>query len=471
MHNGPHGPIIARPSAVTGSMFTSPGSSTTTGQTQGPAGMGGPPPQQQQQSVDPILNAAAVQAANQAAQQSDPIPGGTMIIGSGNPNQLAAQTMLQAGITNLGGSTPGFQGTGSGNLTVTSGSGQGTDTSGSDQGTDSSDTSDEGEGIDDIFFKIFTGEEIKQLSPERLKRAKSVLSQYISLGETNPLKLRALMTGNIAGGIFGKDQTVSDMEGNIVKPEDAFNPDGTLKEGLRYTKEGIIKLLDEDQEGGNILESLKKFNPELYYPFMGMPATSGSLVDLAKIPVTEEMQGTNPELVKMIFDARMELDRMGKNPMTGESQGQGGQGITSIPSSNFIDTITTPNMDITKPGYTGDPNNPFGLPGDYGAGFMQSQFYKPGQPGLAVMTPVKLPDGTTHMFPDSSSANQFQQYLDDLAMNKMGPYAGPYQSVTTSTGIPAAFNYASIAPQFTGSPYTNQGVSPAFLENLRRFYG
>ena len=30
------------------------------------------------------------------------------------------------------------------------------------------------------------------------------------------------------------------MEGKIVKPEDAFNADGTLKEGLRYTKEGFI---------------------------------------------------------------------------------------------------------------------------------------------------------------------------------------------------------------------------------------
>ena len=226
------------------------------------------------------------------------------------------------GIFGFSGGSGGGSGGGSsgGQGTDTSGSGQGTDTSGSGQGTDSSDTSDEGEGIDDIFFKIFTGPEIEQLSPDRLKRAKSVLSQYISLGETNPLKLRALMTGNILGGIFGKDQTVSDMEGKIVKPEDAFNSDGTLKEGLRYTKEGIIKLLDEDQEGGNILESLKKFNPELYYPFMGMPATSGSLVDLANIPVTPEMQGNNPEFAKMIFDARMELDRMGKNPMTGESQ-------------------------------------------------------------------------------------------------------------------------------------------------------
>ena len=204
-----------------------------------------------------------------------------------------------------------------------------------------------------------------------------------------------------------------------------------------------------------------------------LPQTSGALVDLANIAVTPEMQGANPELVKMIFDARAELNRMGKNPMTGESQGQGGQGITSIPSGISTD-FTTPNMDITKPGYTGDPNNPFGLPGDYGAGFMQSQFYKPSQPGLAVMTPVKLPDGTTHMFPDSSSANQFQQYLDNLAMNKMGPYAGPYQSVTTSTGVPAAFNYASMAPQFTGSQYTNQGVSPMlgdYYGNLRRFYG
>ena len=439
------------------------GATPTTGQTQGPAGMGGPPPQQQQ-SVDPILNAAAVQAANQAAQQSDPIPGGTMIIGSGNPNQQAAQTMLQAGITNLGGSTPGFQGTGSGNLTVTSGSDQGTDTSGSGTDTSGSDTSDEGEGIDDIFFKIFTGPEIEQLSPDRLKRAKSVLSQYISLGETNPLKLRTLMASNVLGGIFGEDQTVSDMEGKIVKPEDAFNLDGTLKEGLRYTKEGIIKLLDEDQEGGNILESLKKFNPELYYPFMGMPATSGSLVDLAKIPVTEEMQGTNPELAKMIFDARMELDRMGKNPMTGESQGQGEQGITSIPSSG-IKQFDVPGMGPFKP-FTGPYSN---IPQQY-AGFFDSPFNKPVAGGAAI-TPVQLPDGSTIQFGDTGSAAQFQQYLDSIGVSYSDPRVIEKVVNTPATGVPAVFNYASIAPQFTGSPYTNQGVSPAFLENLRKFYG
>jgi len=77
----------------------------------------------------------------------------------------------------------------------------------------------------------------------------------------------------------------------------------------------------------------KGLNP---YGAGGMPQTSGDLANLAGLAVTPEMQGNNPELVKMIFNARMELDRMGKNPMTGESQGQpqpqGFAGIPGIPS-------------------------------------------------------------------------------------------------------------------------------------------
>jgi hypothetical protein len=195
-----------------------------------------------------------------------------------------------------------------------------------------------------------------------------------------------------------------------------------------------------------------------------MPQTSGGLADLAGLAVTPEMQGNNPELAKMIFAARAELDRMGKDS-SGNPQGGGSTGIPSLYGGPI--TPSDPNAILKKPGL----KNPFGLPDDYSSGFMQSEFYKPNQPGLAVMTPVKMPDGTTHMFGNSASANQFQQYLDYLAMNKMGPSTGTTQAVGTSTGVPAAFNYASIAPQFTGSQYTNQGVSPAFLENLRRFYG
>ena len=54
------------------------------------------------------------------------------------------------------------------------------------------------------------------------------------------------------------------------------------------------------------------------------------------------------------------------------------------------------------------------IPEQYGD-FFNSQFYDPGAAGLGVMTPVTLPTGETITFPDSASANQFQQYLQSLA--------------------------------------------------------
>jgi hypothetical protein len=56
--------------------------------------------------------------------------------------------------------------------------------------------------------------------------------------------------------------------------------------------------------------------------------TTGNLVDIANIPVTPEMQGNNPEFAKRIFEARMELDRMGRDS-SGNPQG----GIMTAPSA------------------------------------------------------------------------------------------------------------------------------------------
>jgi hypothetical protein len=104
------------------------------------------------------------------------------------------------------------------------------------------------------------------------------------------------------------------------------------------------------------MESLKKFNPELYYPFMGMPATSGELVNLAGLAVTPEMQGANPELANMIFAARAELDRMGKNPFTGNPQGGGQTGGGGI----YIPPVTPP-VDPTDPIPPQQPTLPPGI--------------------------------------------------------------------------------------------------------------
>jgi hypothetical protein len=43
--------------------------------------------------------------------------------------------------------------------------------------------------------------------------------------------------------------------------------------------------------------------------------------------------------------------------------------------------------------------------------FLQSPFYDPKAKGLQVITPVQLPTGEFLSLPNSSTANQFRQYL------------------------------------------------------------
>ena len=233
---------------------------------------------------------------------------------------------------------------------------------------------DEDYGEKTLLNKIF-GNQIERLTPAQLKRVKKILAEYQKLGVTNPAKLRNLMFSNVGGGLFGKDQTFSDMEGNIIKQDDIIFQDGKMffkdEDGelqpVRRTKEGTIDFLKE--QGSNVMESLKKFNPELYYTFMGQPGTSGGLVDLANLPTSGDNAVTDPKLRQMIFDARQDLDRQGKNPMTGNPRRNdlqaGGGGIGDIPTTPTDPTdpnIPTPDYYLRRqympgftPSYTGGP--------------------------------------------------------------------------------------------------------------------
>jgi len=92
-----------------------------------------------------------------------------------------------------------------------------------------------------------------------------------------------------------------------------------------------------------------------------MPQTSGGLADLAGLAVTPEMQGNNPELAKMIFEARATLDRMNKDPFTGNPQG-GGQ-VAGIPSIPGIPSLPVPRPGPIPPdSYPLPPTNPW-MPG------------------------------------------------------------------------------------------------------------
>jgi hypothetical protein len=110
------------------------------------------------------------------------------------------------------------------------------------------------------------------------------------------------------------------------------------------------------------------------------------------------------------------------------------------------------------------------VPEEFMQGFMNSPFYK-NVPGGAAITYVTLPDGRKIKFGDTGSASQFRQYLESIGAMQPESTEDFKQVKSQPTGLPAIADYASMAPQFTGSEYTNQGVSPAFLENLRRFYG
>ncbi len=142
--------------------------------------------------------------------------------------------------------------------------------------------------------------------------------------------------------------------------------------------------------------------------------------------------------------------------------------------SGIIQAIPDGGGDAQEVDKFGNPVLPMGqyssVPEEYMQGFMNSPFYK-NVAGGAAITYITLPDGRKIKFGDTGSASQFRQYLESIGAMQPESTEDFKQVKSQPTGLPALADYASMAPQFTGSQYTNQGVSPAFLENLRRFYG
>ena len=187
-----------------------------------------------------------------------------------------------------------------------------------------------------------------------LNKVQEQLNQFQKLGEKNPLKLRSLLFSNIGGGIFGKDQTFTDEEGNVIDPETVvegplgmkgLNKDGELVD-VRLSREGFINRF-EDRFGDDILQRLEKFAPDVLFSsdLATMPATSGGLLNLADNPVaTKNPDGSyttadgrkitkeqGEKYNNAVFAARAELDRMGKNPFTGTTQDATGQVVSGKP--------------------------------------------------------------------------------------------------------------------------------------------
>ena len=394
--------------------------------------------------------------------------------GFSNPQEQAAQSMISQGITSLSGTTGGSQGQQAaqqqqdqGYQTIQQAAQQANQldqvlkdigiTKDEDEVKD--EVKDEGEGLQDIFLNKIFGSQINRLTPKEMKRAKSILSQYISLGETNPLKLRALMTSNVLGGLFGKDQRFSDMDGNIIDEKDIVFKDGQMftKDGkpIRTTKEGTIDLLKEEI-GSEGIQSLKKFNPELYYPFQGMPQTTGGLEDLAKLD-TKGLEGTNPDLVKMIFDARATLDQNKGN------QGGGGAGIPSLYGGPITQDYGFEDKDKL-------------LQVVLGYGPMDRMHYTAVMPREGYQYSYDQ-QGRRYEIPIEGNQSGGTTYGGNPFTFREGRPNIPPQAIGDKfkTGVaslaPTTIDYASMGPQYGG--YVNQGISDprfaSYFQNLNLF--
>ena len=267
---------------------------------------------------------------------------------------------------------------------------------------------------------IFTGDEISNFTPLMLNKVQEQLNQFQKLGEKNPLKLRSLLFSNIGGGIFGKDQTFTDEEGNVIDPETVvegplgikgLNKDGELVD-VRLSREGFINRF-EDRFGDDILQRLEKFAPDVLFSsdLATMPATSGGLLNLADNPVaTKNPDGSyttadgrritaeqGEKYNNAVFAARAELDRMGKNPFTGTTQDATGQMVSKLPPGTpiTIPPIPGPGLPTPRPGPIQPPTpTPF--------------------PGTGIISAVTDPRFVGPSFPGVTTAqNYFNQGIAD----------------------------------------------------------
>jgi hypothetical protein len=220
--------------------------------------------------------------------------------------------------------------------------------------------------------------------------------------------------GDILNDAFKDERELLKESGQGITTLDFFNKE--LDEAARMSEEGVLGAGSQQLNfPSEFYTGEKGLNP---YGAGGMPQTSGDLVNLASLAVTPEMQGANPELANMIFAARAELDRMGKNPFTGNPQGGGQGGGAGIPS------VTPP---VTPP-----PSGPTPTP--------QQPTLPPG------ITPPLNP---STRFPDSVIRDYTQLGLPQIYGNQQMP------------------NYANF--------YQGQGGQPVglqnYLDNLRRRFG
>jgi hypothetical protein len=303
--------------------------------------------------------------------------------------------------------------------------------------------------------------------------------------------LRKLFTGDLGDNTFlgmnlGSTETTDKVEGlsSGLGAATVINP---------YTRErittGKIREGMTSPEYAEYMSELYDLNPALMEQIF--PFGSGQIAKPLFVKALDAVKGVGSGIAGLpgISELGQMVGNVGSaivSPLSGLFTGQS-TATPQTPGSTYEellqqygrpnlipDNLLVPQGDTQAVDKFGNPVLSMGqyssVPEEFMQGFMNSPFYK-NVPGGAAITYVTLPDGRKIKFGDTGSASQFRQYLESIGAMQPESTEDFKQVKSQPTGLPAIADYASMAPQFTGSEYTNQGVSPAFLENLRRFYG
>ena len=224
--------------------------------------------------------------------------------------------------------------------------------------------------------------------------------------------------GDIIGDAFKDERELLKEGGQGITTLDFFNQE--LDEAARMSEEGVLSA--GSQRINFPAEFYTGENSASPYGAGVMPQTSGDLANLAGLDVNQFKSGPgyNQEMVDKIFAARMELDRMDRNPMTGESR----------LSESYRDREREAAMG-------GAPVPPVVTPDD------------PIIPVDPIPAPGTTPPSTTTKYPGSVITDYTQLGLPQIYGNQQMP------------------NY--------GSFYQGQGGQPVglqeYLDNLRKRFG
>mgnify|MGYP005815257795 FL=1 len=186
------------------------------------------------------------------------------------------------------------------------------------------------------------GKPLTALSSYEMNQLKNLMKLYTPYGDLEGIgfwKTLAQMYQDRGDMLFGKGTTYTDEFGTAIDPKDVeVNDEGeyihkTTKKKVRFTKGGVEDKIKEEM-GSDIFNRLQMHSPEMYYPYQGMPQTTGGLEDLAGMDAQKYLD--NKDFAQMIFDARNELDR--------QQGDQGGQG------AGIMGAVPTPFTDVNNNG-------------------------------------------------------------------------------------------------------------------------